>query len=52
MKIVIVGVGRTGELLARMLSGRQHELVVVDEKEQVVDRMTDQSGRCQSVVLC
>ena len=41
MKIVIVGVGRTGELLVRMLSGRQHELVVVDEKEQVVDRMTE-----------
>ncbi|MGN0424377.1 MAG: Trk system potassium transporter TrkA [Acetatifactor sp.] len=41
MKIVIVGVGRTGELLARMLSGRQHELVVVDEREQVVDRMTE-----------
>ena len=41
MKIVVVGVGRTGELLVRMLSGRQHELVVVDEKEQVVDRMTE-----------
>lgn len=49
MKIVIIGIGHTGELFTRMLNGKHHDLVVVDEKEKLIDSITDKysvSGVC------
>lgn len=49
MKIVVIGIGHTGELFIRMLCKKQNDLVVVDKKEEVVDRITDRysvSGVC------
>ena len=49
MKIVVIGIGHTGELFIRMLCKKQNDLVVLDKKQEVVDRITDRysvSGVC------
>ena len=59
MKIIIVGLGKTGMLLADMLSKENHDVTVVDSDKKTVEAATDRysvSGVCgscasQSVML-
>ena len=41
MKIIIVGLGQTGELLAAIASGEHHDVVVVDSRREAVEKMTE-----------
>lgn len=41
MKIIIVGMGQTGRMLAIAAAKEQHEVVVIDSKKEAVDEMTD-----------
>lgn len=41
MKIIIVGMGQTGKMLAVAASKEHHEVVVVDVEKEIVDKMTD-----------
>ncbi len=41
MKIIIVGLGQTGKLLAVVASKEHHEVVVVDNNKEVVEQMTE-----------
>lgn len=41
MKIIIVGLGQTGRLLAEVASKEHHEVVVVDSRREAVDEMTE-----------
>lgn len=59
MKIIIVGLGKTGMLLADMLSKENHDVTVVDSDKKTVEAATDKysvsgvcgSGASQSVML-
>lgn len=42
MKIIIVGLGQTGQLLAAVASKEHHEVVVVDSRREVVEKATEQ----------
>ena len=42
MKIILVGAGRTGCALIRALSGKDHDITVVDKQKSLVDAITDQ----------
>ncbi len=41
MKIIIVGVGRTGKLLVESLGKKKHDITVIDTKKELVDDITD-----------
>lgn len=41
MKIIIVGLGQTGELLAAVTSKEHHEVVVVDSRREAVEKATE-----------
>ena len=41
MKIVIVGCGNVGTALVEQLSGEGHNITVVDEKEELVQAITN-----------
>ena len=41
MKIIIVGLGQTGRLLAAVASKEHHEVVVVDNNKNVVEELTE-----------
>lgn len=41
MNIIIVGCGKVGYTLVELLSGEEHNLVVIDEKPERVTRITD-----------
>lgn len=42
MKIIIVGCGKVGYTLVDELSGENHDIVVIDEKEEKVNSITDE----------
>ena len=42
MKIIIVGCGKVGYTLVEELSGENHDIVVIDEKEEKVNSITDE----------
>lgn len=44
MKIIIVGMGLTGEHLAEMVSGEGHDVAVIDTLQEKIDYMTDRYG--------
>lgn len=51
MKIIIVGMGQTGSMLAAEISKGNHDVVIIDENKSVINKMTDQysvSGICGS----
>lgn len=41
MKIIIVGCGKVGYTLVEQLSGENHDIVVIDEREEKVNSITD-----------
>lgn len=41
MNIIIVGCGKVGRTLAEQLDAEEHNIVVIDNKESVVERVTD-----------
>ncbi|MCR5419534.1 MAG: Trk system potassium transporter TrkA [Lachnospiraceae bacterium] len=41
MKIIIVGLGRTGTTLVKALSNEQYDITVIDKERTLVDRITD-----------
>lgn len=41
MKVIIVGLGRTGRLLVKYLSGTDYDITVIDKEKKLVDEMTD-----------
>lgn len=41
MKIIIVGLGQTGRMLAAIASREQHDVVVVDSQKEVVEELTE-----------
>ncbi len=41
MKIIIVGCGKVGYTLVEQLSGEDHDIVVIDEREEKVNSITD-----------
>ena len=41
MKIIIVGCGKVGYTLVEQLSGENHDIVVIDEREEKVKSITD-----------
>lgn len=59
MKIIIVGLGKTGTLLSDMLSRENHDVTVVDSSKEKVEAVTDKysvsgvtgSGASQSVLI-
>lgn len=59
MKIIIVGMGQTGTLLASLLSRENHDVTIVDNNKATVEAVTDKysvsgvcgSGASQSVLL-
>lgn len=59
MKIIIVGMGQTGTLLASLLSRENHDVTIVDNDKAKVEAVTDKysvsgvcgSGASQSVLL-
>jgi trk system potassium uptake protein TrkA len=50
MYVVIVGGGRTGSHLARMLHGQGHEVKVVDDRQSIVDRLRQEIARDAAVL--
>lgn len=42
MNIIIVGCGKVGYTLVEQLSGEDHDIVVIDEREEKVNSITDQ----------
>lgn len=49
MKIIIAGLGRTGILLAAQISKENHDVIVIDDRKDVLDFVTDRynvSGIC------
>lgn len=40
MRIVVTGIGKVGSTVAAYLSGESHEVVIVDQNPEVVERMT------------
>ncbi len=50
MYVVIVGGGRTGSHLARMLHSQGHEVKVVDDRQNVVDRLRQEIARDAAVL--
>lgn len=51
MKIIIVGLGKSGMLLAGKISGEGHDIQVIDERQSLVDYATNHlkvSGICSS----
>ncbi|MBO5337209.1 MAG: Trk system potassium transporter TrkA [Lachnospiraceae bacterium] len=42
MKIIIVGCGKVGCTLVEQLSGENHDIVVIDEKEEKINPITDE----------
>lgn len=42
MKIIIVGCGKVGYTLVEQLGGENHDIVVIDEKEEKVNSITDE----------
>lgn len=55
MKIIIIGAGELGRLLASTLCARQHDVVIVDNSDEELERLTDKldvmtiAGSCCSV---
>ena len=41
MKIIIVGLGQTGRLLAKAVSEEHHEVVVIDNKREAIEEVTE-----------
>ena len=41
MKIIIVGLGRTGTSLVKTLSGENYDITVIDSEKELVDAITD-----------
>ncbi|MCR4754046.1 MAG: Trk system potassium transporter TrkA [Lachnospiraceae bacterium] len=41
MKVIIVGLGRTGRLLVKYLSGTDYDITVIDKEKKLVDSVTD-----------
>ena len=50
MKIIIVGLGQTGKLLAVVASKEHHEVVVVDNNKEVVEQMTEKYNAEEDVL--
>ena len=42
MNIIIVGCGKVGYTLVEQLNGEDHNIVVIDEKEEKVNSITEQ----------
>ena len=42
MQIIIVGCGKVGATLVEQLSGENHNIVVIDEKEEKIHAITDE----------
>ena len=42
MNIIIVGCGKVGHTLVEKLNGENHNIVVIDEKEEKVKSITDE----------
>lgn len=55
MKIIIIGAGELGRLLASTLCARRHDVVIVDSSDEELERLTDKldvmtvAGSCCSV---
>ena len=41
MNIIIVGCGKVGRTIAEQLNGENHDITVIDNRESVIQRMTD-----------
>ncbi len=41
MKVIVVGLGQTGRLLIRYLSGTDYDITVIDKDKKLVDSITD-----------
>ena len=41
MKVLIVGLGSTGRLLVKTMSGQDYDITVIDKDKALVDEMTD-----------
>ena len=41
MKVIVVGLGQTGRLLVRYLSGTDYDITVIDKDKKLVDSVTD-----------
>ena len=41
MKIIIVGLGRTGRLLISSLAMENYDIVVIDKERKLIDEITD-----------
>lgn len=51
MKIIIVGLGQVGQMLAEYAAAEGHEVVVIDRDKELVESVTDRfdvSGICGS----
>ncbi|MBR6852135.1 MAG: NAD-binding protein, partial [Lachnospiraceae bacterium] len=41
MKIIVVGLGRTGHLLIQSLASEDYDIVVIDKDKKLIDEVTD-----------
>ena len=41
MKIIVIGLGRTGHLLISALASENYDIVVIDKDRKLVDEITD-----------
>ena len=46
MNIIIVGCGRIGSTLVEELSGENHDISIIDEKADVVQKLAETHIRC------
>lgn len=42
MKIIVIGLGRTGRLLISSLASENYDIVVIDKEQKLIDEITDQ----------
>ena len=41
MRIIIIGAGKVGYTLAERLTAEEHDVIVIDKSDVVIDRCTD-----------
>jgi len=41
MRVIIIGLGQTGTMLADMASKEGHDVIVVDSRRELIDKVTD-----------
>src|SRR3990167_10178640 len=44
MRIIVVGYGRVGRQVFRLLAGRNHSIVVIDKDRSILEKMSEEAG--------